>query len=172
MFFCCATNRRARCNTALALRTVDDICSLESVKLRSYAIHALSISRSYEFVIMLVSTPWAAQLFRTAALQRAVAVLYNCSPRWLLILSFWLVMPNNVDKSNPVLSIVNSNNPDKSNCIDASDDGVPLFTSIIIFLILSKSFLNWLLSDDVCISNSASVWVNKVSTSSAVKPIY
>ena len=172
-FFCCATSRRAFCKTLLALRTVDVIWSLESVKLRSYAIHCLSISKSYAFVTTDASTPLAVQLFSTDALQRALAVLYNCSPRWLLILLVLDVVFKKELRSKPVLLIEKSNNPDKSKLIPESVDvALPDFTLIIAFLILSKSFFNWVLSLVFCISSSAAVCVNRVSTSSADRPMY
>ena len=83
-----------------------------------------------------MSTPWAAQLFNTDDLQRADAVLYNCSPRWLLMDDVFddEVPPNNDDKSKPVLSILKSNRPDKSKfnpSVVAVDDAEPDFTSTI-----------------------------------------
>ena len=85
-----------------------------------------------------------------------------------------VVLPNKLDKSKPVLSMLKSNSPDKSNDIPdvTVDDAVPDFTSTIKFLILSKSFRSCELSDELCIFNSASVWVNNVSTCSPVNPIY
>src|SRR5574344_2624735 len=128
---------------------------------------------SYEFAITEISTPWAAQLVRTADLQRAAAVLYRVSPRWLLMDDVSaVVVPNNDARSKPVLSILKSNRPDKLNPMPASDtvDADPPLTSTIKFLILSKSFFNWVLSWVDCIWISASVWVNNVSISSDDRP--
>ena len=172
-FFCWATNRRAFCNTLLALRTVWVIWVFVSVKLRSYAIHCLSISRSYALVTTLASTPWAVQLFRTDALHRAVAVLYRSAPRWLLMLVVLLLPPNNDARSKPVLLKLKSNRPDKSRLIPVSVVVVvPAFTSTIMFLMRSRSFFSWVLSEFCCMANSASVCLNSVSTSSEVRPMY
>ena len=177
MFFCWATIRRARCNTLRALRTIADIWSLESVNARSYAIHALSISKSYEFVIIDISTPWAWHAFSTDARQRSVAVSYKSSPRWLLILLVSTVfMPKNDVKSKPVLSNENSNSPDTNDNPpdddDDDDDARPDITSTNASPMLLISLFNWVLSFVDCMAISASVWVNKVSTWSAVRPIY
>ena len=139
--------------------------------------HCLSISRSYEFVMTEMSTPWDAQLFNTDALHRAVAVLYNCSPRWLLMDDVLdeLPPPNRDIRSKPVLSMLKSNRPDKSKFrppVVAVDDTEPDFTSTIKSRILSKSFLRRVLSWVDCICNSASVWVNRLSIWSDDRPIY
>ena len=116
-FFCCANIKRACCKMFAALRAFVRISLFASFRLRSYAIHCLSISKSYEFVMTFASMPWSVQEFKTFVLQRWVAVLYNCSPRWFATLFVPDVVPKSEFKSKLPALKSKFNNPDKSKLI-------------------------------------------------------
>ena len=97
-------------------------------------------------------------------MQRLVAVLNNCSPRWFETLVVLLVVPRNEFKSNPDVKSAD-NKPFKSKEIplDTSEADVGVDTSTIFFFIESRLFFKREESVLDFIEISASVSANKAS---------